>query len=213
MDWTDRQPIKKMPLYCETTLGLYIQELDIYRDGESWDDFTIVLKSEFREDDSEQKRNTETYLQRLVQKMRKENDPSIAANRIFIFEFERRSNFLVAKLVINEHTRIVLFLQAFSDKIGDKLCKRCKIDIDDTSSTAHVWLKLKKEALNICTKDYSQMSKLWKTKKQLETSPVKPIPKMREEQQPRLEEVSPTLLSRGRSGGPLDKVTKMMKNL
>jgi len=212
MDGTDGQRIKKMPLFCETTLGLYIKELDIYRDGESWDDFTIVLKLEFREDDSEQMRNTETYLQSLVQKMRKENDPSIAVYRTFIFEFARRSNFLVAKLVINEHTRIVLFLQAFPDKIGDKLCNRCKIDIDDTSSTAHVWSELKKETLNICTKDDSYMSKFWKTKKQLETSPVKPIPKMREEQQPRLEEVGPTLLSRGRSAGPLDEVTKMMKD-
>jgi len=104
-------------------------------------------------------------------------------------------------------------LQACSDKIGDKLCKRCKIDIDDTSSTAHVWSELKKEGLNICTKDDSQMSKLWKTKKQLETSPVKPIPKMREGQQPRLEEVGPTFSSRGRSGGPLDEVTKIMKDL
>jgi len=57
------------------------------------------------------------------------------------------------------------------------------------------------------------MSELWKTKKQLETSPVKLIPKMKEEQQPRLEEVGPTLLSRGRSGGPLEEVTKMMKDL
>jgi len=100
-------------------------------------------------------RNTETYLQSLVQKMRKENDPSIAAYRTFIFEFARRSNFLVIKLVINEHTCIVLFLQAFLDKIGDKLCKRCKIDIDDTSSIAHMWSELKKEALNICIKDDS----------------------------------------------------------
>jgi len=145
--------------------------------------------------------------------MRKENDPSIAAYRTFIFEFVRRSNFLVARLVINEHTCIVLFLQAFSDKIGEKLCKKCKIDIDDTSSTAYVWSELKKETLNICTKDDSQMSKLWKTKKQLETSPVKPIPKMQEGQQPRLEEVGPTLSSRGRWGGPLDEVTKMMKDL
>jgi len=51
MDWTDGQEIKKMPLYCDTTLGLYIKELDMYRKGESWDDFSIVLKSEFREDD------------------------------------------------------------------------------------------------------------------------------------------------------------------
>jgi len=36
---------------------------------------------------------------------------------------------------------------------------------------------------------------------------------MREEQLPRLEEVGTTLLSRGRSGGPLDQVTKLMKDL
>jgi len=77
MDWTDRQCIKNMPLYCETTLGLYIKELDIYREGESWDDLSIVLNSEFKYN-SEQIHNTETYLQSLVQKMRKENDPSIA---------------------------------------------------------------------------------------------------------------------------------------
>jgi len=99
--------------------------------------------------------NTETYLQNLIQKMRKEKDPSIAAYRTFIFEFVPRSNFLVTKLVINIHTCIVLFLQAFSDKIVDKLYKRCKIDIDDTSFTAYVWLELKKEAINIYTKDDS----------------------------------------------------------
>jgi len=35
MDWTDRQRIKKMPLYYKTTLSLYIKELDIYRESES----------------------------------------------------------------------------------------------------------------------------------------------------------------------------------
>jgi len=35
MDWIDKQRIKKMPLYCETTLGLYIKELVIYHEGES----------------------------------------------------------------------------------------------------------------------------------------------------------------------------------
>jgi len=112
----------------------------------------IVRKSEFREDDSEHLRNTDTYLQSLVQRIRKENDPSLAAHRTFIFEFACRSNFLVDKLVLNEHTHIVLFLQAILDKIENKLCKKCKIYIDDTSPTAHVWSELKKEALNICTK-------------------------------------------------------------
>jgi len=117
---------------------LYIKELDIYCKGDSWDNFTIVLKSEFREDNLKQMRNTETYLQSLVQQMRKKNDPSTAAYRTFNFEFAHRSNFFVVKLGINERTRIVLFLQAFSDKIGNKLCKTCKIDIGDTSSTAHM---------------------------------------------------------------------------
>jgi len=38
MDWTDGQCIKEMPLYCKTTLGLYIKEVDIYRQGQSLDE-------------------------------------------------------------------------------------------------------------------------------------------------------------------------------
>jgi len=74
-------------------------------------------------------------------------------------------------------------------------------------------LELKKEAFNICTKDDYKMSKLWKTKKQRKTSPVNPIPKMREGQQLILEDVGPTLLCRGRSGVLFDEVTKRIKDL
>jgi len=76
--------------------------------------------------------NTNTYLSSLVQKIGKEYNPSIITYKTLISEFAHRSNFLIAnlKLVIKEHTCIVLFLQDFLDKIGDKLCKRYKIDID-----------------------------------------------------------------------------------
>jgi len=50
-----------------------------------------------RMDDMEQKKNTETYLQTLVQGMRKSKDPSVARYRAFIFESAERSTLLVSK--------------------------------------------------------------------------------------------------------------------
>jgi len=85
-----------MPLYYETTLAMYIKELEIHCESESWDDFTIMVKLEIREDDLEQLHNSESYFQSLVQKMRKENDPSITVYRSYIFELARRFNFFVA---------------------------------------------------------------------------------------------------------------------
>ena len=85
MDWTDSQWIKKVLLYCEKMIGKYIKTLDTYMAGESWDDFSVTPKPEFKEDDAEQMRNTETFLQTMVQKMRKENDPSVAAYRSSCF--------------------------------------------------------------------------------------------------------------------------------
>ena len=60
--------------------------------------------------------------------------------------------------------RVFMFLQAFSDRIGDKLCKRCNIDIDEPVTTTNVWNTLKTETLKICTREDSQMNKIWKSK-------------------------------------------------
>ena len=95
--------------------------------------------------------------------------------RAFIFEFTKRANQLVDKAMINEHTSVFLFLQAFSDKVGDKLCKRCKIDIEDPFTTIDIWEDLKKEALKVSTKNDSQMSRLWKSKKVEETGHPQPV--------------------------------------
>ena len=103
--------------------------------------------------------------------MRNEEDPSAARYRAFIFDFAERSNLLVPKSVINEHTRVYTFLQACSDKIGEKLCKRCEIDLDNTETTQDVWPKLKSEALKVATKEDSQMSRLWKSKEHVPNSP------------------------------------------
>ena len=91
-----------------------------------------------------------------------------------MFEFTEHADQLVDKVMINQHTRVFLFLQAFSDKVGDKLCKRYKIDIEDPTTTVEVWEELKKEALKVSTKVDSQMSRLWKSKKVEESRHVRP---------------------------------------
>ena len=126
LDWSPDQRIKKVPLYSEKLIGRYLKTWPTYA-GADWEDFKEALLEEFKEDDEEQKRNTEAYLQCLVQELRKEKNPSAGKCRAFIFEFTERADQLVEKAMINQHTRVFLFLQAFSDKIGDKLCKRCKI--------------------------------------------------------------------------------------
>ena len=106
--------------------------------------------------------------------MRKEKIPTAGRYRAFIFEFAERADQLVDRALINEHTRVFLFLQAFSDKIGDKLCKRCKIDIKDPTTTTGKWNSLRKEALKVSTKDDSQMSRLWNVK-QIDDSGSSPV--------------------------------------
>jgi len=210
MDWTDGQRIKKVPLYCEKMIGKYIKTLESYIDENNWEEFMVELKAEFKDDDTEQKRNTEAFLQSMVQQMRKEEDPTVAAYRSFIFEFAERSTLLVRNLIISPHTRAFMFLQAFSDKIGDKLCKRCGIHIDDARTTTRVWSDLKLEALKICTKNDSQMSKLSKSKMQGDCEHIKPLHKPREERKQKLETAKS---SNKNMPETLDEVTQMMKDL
>ena len=55
---------------------------------------------------------------------------------------------------------MTLFLYAFSDEIGNKLCTRCNIDLDDPDMTHRVFPELKREALDLCMKEEFQMQKL-----------------------------------------------------
>lgn len=89
---------------------------------------------------------------------------STADYHAFILDFGEKAEALLGKNIINEYKRVTLFLQAFSDKIGDKLCKTCDIDLDDpTTITARVFTRLKREALQVCASEDSQMRKLfWK---------------------------------------------------
>jgi len=152
MDWLDRLRIKKVLLYCEKIIGKYVKTLGTYIRSNNWERFVAELKSDFKDDNSEQQRNTEAFLQNMVQQMRQQQqDPSVSEYRSFIFEYAERSLLLVQNSVISTHTQVFMFLQAFSDRIGDKLCKRYSIDIDEPAITTNVWNTLKTEALKIYT--------------------------------------------------------------
>ena len=168
-EWNDEKKIKKMIAYCDEVTGRYIQTLPSYEQND-WAEFRKELLAEYKEEDGEQRRNTETYLQELAQYMRKDPNPSTPKCRTYIFEFTERSNKLLERRLISKHTQVILFLQGFSNKTGDKLCKRCGIDVEDWSTTENVWENLKKEALKVTSREDSQMSKLWKIKEKQEVT-------------------------------------------
>jgi len=87
MDWKDGLRIKKVPLYCEKMVGRYVKTLEIYVKGDSWKRFMKELKEKYKKDNTGQKRNTEAYLQAMVQKIVTEKEPTISAYRSFIVEY------------------------------------------------------------------------------------------------------------------------------
>ena len=164
---------------------------------------------EFKDDEKKQKRNREAYLQCLVQDIRKEKNPPADRYRVFIFEFAQQADHLVDRALMNQHTRVFRFLQAFSEHIGDKLCKRCKIDIEDPTTTTGKWNNLRKEALKVSTTDDSQMSRLWKVK-QIDDSGSRPVKWERPIERPTTR--TPDRIER-KKPEDLDLVTQLMKEL
>ena len=141
--------------------------------------------------------------------MRKETNPTAGRYKAFIFEITERADRLVDRALINQHTRVFLFLQACSDVKGDKLCKRCTIDIEDPTTTAGKWNNLRKEALKVSTKDDSQMSRLWKVK-QIDDSGSSPVRLERPIERPTTR--APDRIERNKPED-LDSVTHIMKEL
>jgi len=141
--------------------------------------------------------------------MQGEKEPTISAYQSFIFEYSEQSSLLVRSQVISPHTRVFMFLQAFSDRVGDKICKHCGIDIEDAKITARIWMDVKHEALKICTKNDSQMSKLWKSKMQEENEPAKTVSSTKECKQ----KMEPMKNVTNKKPEALDEVTKIMKDL
>jgi len=102
-----------------------------------------------------------------------------------------------------------MFLQAFSDRVGDKIYKRYGIDIEDAKTMANVWNDVKNEALKICNKDDSQMGKLRKSKMPVESEQMKTVSKNEQCKQ----KMEPVKRAANKKPEVLDEVTKMMKDL
>ena len=86
LDWSEGKRIKRIPVHSDKLIGRYFKTRPSYT-GADWDEFNDALLEEFKDDDEEQKRSTEAYLQCLVQDIRKEKNPTAGRYRVFIFEF------------------------------------------------------------------------------------------------------------------------------
>jgi len=129
-------------------------------------------------------------------------DSSVSEYRSFTFEYAERSLLLVQKSVISAYTWVFMFLQVFLHRIGDKLCKRCSIDINEPVTMTNIWNTLKTEGLKICTREDSQINKIWKSK--MRDGGKKALP--RPERKQKLE-------AKVKKPESIDKVIKMMKKL
>ena len=92
--------------------------------------------------------------------MRSKKNASAGDYRTFALDFSEKSDYLVKKRVISEYRRVILFLQAFNNKISDKLCRKHNIDMEDPNTTDNVFADLKRDELNLCCDDDSQMTKM-----------------------------------------------------
>ena len=127
-------------------------------------------------------------------------------------DFCEKAAALVANNTINQHMRVVLFLTAFSNKVGDELCKKCNIDLGNLATTTNVFANLRREALTICTNEDSQMKKLRKqmTSEDVEESRDKLKEKIREREKAKERD------ARKKTDGKkseVDDLTDMMKDL
>ena len=152
--------------------------------GASWMSFKREVLEEFRDDDEEQHKYTEGYLSRTVARMEKSGS-GLAEYRAFILDFCEKARVLVQRGTINEHMRVTLFLAAFSDKIGDELCKKCEIDLDNPATTQNVFSNLRKEVLAICANEDSQMKKRRKQMSVYDAEREKPKEKEKEKERKR----------------------------
>ena len=129
-------------MYCDNLVGKYIRTLDSYQEVDrrtGWRDFKKSLFAEFKEEDQEQLKYTKVYLKKASQDIRSKKNTSAADYRTFALNFSEKSDYLVKKRVISEYRRVILFLKAFNNKIGDKLCRKHNIDMEDPNTTDNVF--------------------------------------------------------------------------
>ena len=86
----------------------------------------------------------------------------LAKYRAFILNFCEKATVLVANNTINQHIRVVSFLTAFSNQLGDDSYKKYNIDLANLATITNVFANLKREALIIYVNEDSQMKRFRK---------------------------------------------------
>ena len=66
IDWPEGIRIRKIPLYCKSTIGKYIRTLPSFERG-NWASFKVKVLEEFKDDDKEQQKYIVAYLRKYVQ--------------------------------------------------------------------------------------------------------------------------------------------------
>ena len=142
--------------------------------------------------------------------MRSKKNGSAADYRTFALDFSEKSDYLVKKWVISKYKRVILFLQAFNNKIGDMLRRKHNIDMKDPDTTDNVFADLKRDALNLCCDDDLQITKMWK--KEQEPEVQHPFQQQREEQEREKSNRQRKQLS-SKKPDEVEDLAEMMKNL
>ena len=105
VEWVDGLKIKRVPMYCERSVGRYIRGLEGYGAAtQTWESFRKLLLEEFKEGDEEQQRYTQSYLEKLAANLNSKGDRATPSERrSYIFEFSEKADRLVNNNVLSEH--------------------------------------------------------------------------------------------------------------
>ena len=97
-----------------------------------WSGVRKMLLKRFRNDNSEQQRNTVSYLQALSSDKAFRRDAEDVER--YIYSFQGISNNLVAEKRLTAYDQMVCFLQGLLEKISVKIFQDLRLDIDDPRS-------------------------------------------------------------------------------
>ena len=133
-NWKADLRIKKVLLYYEKLIRNYMRSLSLH-EKEEQQTFKKELLDHFKDLDKEENTYILRYLIELDKKLKRKADNTLPVEkRAFIFEFSKKADKLIKKNVMSKYLRILFFLNGFFNKVGNRICKNTKVNIEETSS-------------------------------------------------------------------------------
>ena len=127
---TQDEMFKKLPWYCERTIGDYIKATPEYtlRDGAG---LFRVIRKDYRKHDYDQQVNSRNFLETLKAKPRTEKDNL----KQYCRQFYTISHHLVERRQLEAYTRAMWFIQGLPLKVREKVVRKVGCDPDDRQWT------------------------------------------------------------------------------